>query len=295
MYNRHMGAMPPRLVILTGMSGAGKSTALRCFEDLSYFCIDNLPPTLIETFLQLVAQVTEDTRDIAVVCDVRSGDLFRHFRDVVQLLSQRGYKYEVLFFDCDDRVLVSRFSEARRMPPLGTGVRVEDAVSMERQRLDPLKELATRVVDTTNLTPRQLRELILGTYGRSEGLPPLSVIIVSFGFKYGLPADADFVFDTRFLPNPFYIEELRPLTGIDPEVVAYVLGNETAREYLEHVHATLTDALQHYLQVNKFSTVVAMGCTGGKHRSVSLASELATRLVRDSYRVVVQHRDVERS
>lgn len=287
--------MPPRLVILTGMSGAGKSTALRCFEDLNYFCIDNLPPTLIETFLQLVGEATENTRDIAVVCDVRSGELFRHFRDVVQMLSQRGYKCEVLFFDCDDRILVSRFSEARRMPPLGTGIRIEDAVQMERQRLDPLKELATRVVDTTNLTPQQLREMVLGTYGRSEGLPPLSVIIVSFGFKYGLPADADFVFDTRFLPNPFYVEQLRPLTGIDPEVVAYVLGNEIAREFLQDVHQTLGVALQHYRSVNKFSTVVAMGCTGGKHRSVSLASELATRLVRDGFHVVVQHRDVERS
>lgn len=290
-----MTAQQEKLVILTGMSGAGKSTALRCFEDLNYFCIDNLPPSLIETFLQLVSQVSIDTRDIAIVCDIRSGELFGHFRDAVSLLAERGYRYEVLFCDCDDRVLMTRYNESRRMPPFSSGMRIEEAVKRERQRLDPVKELATRILDTSSLSPQQLRQVILASYSHSEGLPLLSVVLLSFGFKYGIPIDADFIFDTRFLPNPFYVDSLRTLTGIDPEVVSYVLGSNAALPFLEASYQAISLALQHYRQVNKFNTVIALGCTGGKHRSVTLVSELATWLVRDGYRVTVQHRDIERT
>jgi RNase adapter protein RapZ len=283
-----------RLVILTGMSGAGKSTALRTFEDLGYYCIDNLPPSLIETFLQLHAQAAAAPRGIAIVCDVRAGELFAHFAEAVGKLTASGFAPELVYFDCDQDVLVSRFTEARRLPPLASGMRIEEALDIERAMLEPLKGLATQVIDTTTMATRQLRERLLGLFGVGTADGGVSLTVLSFGFKYGIPMDADFVFDTRFLPNPFYVDALRALSGHDEPVKDYVLGNELARQYLSSVFSLLQFTLPHYADVHKHYAVLAIGCTGGRHRSVVLANELCARLRNGGARVIAQHRDVDR-
>ncbi|MCH7471330.1 RNase adapter RapZ [bacterium] len=289
-----MAEDPGRLVILTGMSGAGKSTALRTFEDLGYFCIDNLPPTLIGTFIQLHKQASGKNADVAVVCDVRSGELFDNFREAMRLLAEDGHRPEVLFFDCEDDQLITRYKEARRMPPLGAGMRLEEAVALERQRLDPLKELASHAIDTTDLAVRQLQSRILGLYAGEGGVHRLSITLLSFGYKYGIPADADFVFDTRFLPNPYYVEELRPLTGNDKEVYDFVMGNPLAQQFVDRALETLNTALPHYRDVHKYYVTIAFGCTGGRHRSVSLVNYISGQLEGDARTCMVQHRDVEK-
>ena len=276
------------------MSGAGKSTALKCFEDLGYICIDNMPPSLIETFTQLYQQTQGKRPGVTVVCDVRSGELFSSFRDVIQLLRDKGYSPEVLFFDADSEVLINRFKETRRQPPLGLGLRVEEAILLEKQRLDPVKELASRVIDTSQLTPGQLRELLIGMYSESDGDAPLSVTLVSFGFKYGMPHDADFVFDTRFLPNPFYVEELSQLTGNDSSVRDYVMRDALAQDYVQSIIDMLGGVMKHYGKIYKYNSVIGIGCTGGRHRSVSIANEVAEKLEAGGMKVVVQHRDVAR-
>jgi len=289
-----MNEVQGRLVIITGMSGAGKSAALRCFEDLGYCCIDNLPPSLIPTFLQLYSQVPQSTSDIAIVCDIRSGELFSSFREAVYQLMEEQVPHEVLFLDCEDDILVTRYKESRRMPPLSAGLRLEDAIQLERQRIDPLKELAGVTVDTSNLTPQQLRERLLGIYAVVEGRLPLLLTLLSFGFKYGLPADADFVFDARFLPNPFYEESLRDLTGNDPAVADYVLHSEHAEQFCGACIEVLNFSLAHYHDVHKYSAIAAFGCTGGKHRSVALVNYTAEQLKQAGYRVSTQHRDIAR-
>lgn len=281
------------LVILTGMSGAGKSTALRSFEDLGFYCIDNLPPSLIETFIQLYRQASKTLRGIAIVCDVRSGELFGHLAEVVQKLAGT-YSPQLIYFDCEHDVLVSRFNEARRQPPLGSGMRVEEALNLERELLEPLKVLATQVIDTTSMSARQLRERVLGLFEAGSVEATFSLTVLSFGFKYGLPMDADFVFDARFLPNPFYVDSLRPLTGSDAAVREYVMANPLAMEYVKAVHALLQFTLPHYSDVHKHFAVVALGCTGGRHRSVVLANVLAESLRASGARCITQHRDIER-
>lgn len=281
------------LFVLTGMSGAGKSTALRTFEDQGYFCIDNLPPTLIETFLNLHRQSHAPTRGVAVVCDVRSGELFDHLREAVKHMQRHELDPQVLFFDCDDEVLVARFAAARRQPPLGIDIRPLEAVRLERQQLEPLKDIAAHIIDTTELSASQLRERIRGLFAAGEP-NEVHVTILTFGYKYGVPADADFVFDTRFLPNPFYVDELRHLTGQDEAVKQYVFEHPLAGKYLTQIESTLDIALQHYADVDKNYGVVALGCTGGRHRSVCLAEELAQHLRGRGVVATVQHRDVDR-
>lgn len=283
-----------QLIIITGMSGAGKSTALRCFEDLGYCCVDNLPPDLIETFIQLYREQPERPGDVAVVCDVRSGELFDNFHSAIKHLAGRGLSYDIVFLDCEDSVLVTRFKESRRRPPLGSGLRLEEAVSMERQRLDPLIELATLVLDTSELTPQQLREQLLAKYADGSGKLALSVNVLSFGFKYGMPADADFIFDTRFLPNPYYVEELRDLTGNDGSVCDYVLADPDAGSFIANTLSMLKTVLPRYHDIHKYSTIIALGCTGGKHRSVCLANRIAKALEQSGHAVNLQHRDVSR-
>jgi UPF0042 nucleotide-binding protein len=288
-----MDASGPRLVILTGMSGAGKSTALRCFEDLGYFCIDNLPPTLIDTFLKLYNQAPRSDGGVAVVSDIRSGELFRSFAAAVEQLQAQGVEFELLFIDCEDDELVNRFKATRRRPPLGAELRLEDAVVAERQRMAPLGELATIRIDTSQLTPEQLRQRVLGLFADERDGSPLAVTLLSFGFKHGVPADADFVFDTRFLPNPFYIDELRPLDGNDPRVFDYVMREPDAARFAEQSVSVLRTAFAHYPDVHKSTVLVAVGCTGGKHRSVSIVNYVESLLRKEGLRVNVQHRDLD--
>ncbi len=281
------------LFVLTGMSGAGKSTALRTFEDQGYFCIDNLPPTLIETFLALYRQSDAPTHGVAVVSDVRSGELFDHLREAIENMRKHELDPQVIFIDCDNEVLVARFAAARRQPPLGADLRPMEAVRLERRRLEPLKDLAAHIIDTTELSAAQLRERIRGLFATGEP-DEVHLTILTFGYKHGVPADADFVFDTRFLPNPFYVDELRPLTGRDAAVKDYIFEQPLTHEYLAQIESTLDVALQHYGEVGKNYGVVALGCTGGRHRSVCLAEELAARLRMRGLTATVQHRDVDR-
>jgi UPF0042 nucleotide-binding protein len=281
------------LFVLTGMSGAGKSTALRTFEDQGFFCIDNLPPTLIETFLSLYRESRSDGRGVAVVCDVRSGELFSHLRDAIGNLHRHGLDPQVLYFDCDDEVLVARFAGARRQPPLGAELLPLAAVQLERELLEPLKDLATHAIDTTELSSSQLRERISGLLGLGTD-DGVRLTILTFGYKHGVPPDADFVFDTRFLPNPFYDEALRPLTGKDKAVRTFIFNHALAADYVAQLERTLAIALEHYSEVGKHYGVVALGCTGGRHRSVCLAEELAQRLAARGIATTVQHRDVDR-
>jgi len=256
--------------------------------------VDNLPPDLIETFVQLYREQPERPGDVAVVCDVRSGELFANFHGVIQHLDERGLGYDIVFLDCADDVLVARFKEARRRPPLGSNLRIEEAIGLERQRLDPLKELATLVVDTSELTPPQLRERLLASYTDEGGKLSLAVTVLSFGYKYGMPTDADFVFDTRFLPNPYYVEELRDQTGNDAAVCDCVMADPDAGSFISTTLAVLEVALQRYREIHKYSTIIALGCTGGKHRSVCLANRIADGLEHAGHTVTVQHRDIER-
>lgn len=283
-----------QLVLITGMSGAGKSTALRSFEDLGYFCIDNLPPTLIETFLQLYREAHSQGMRIAVVCDARLGELLQSFPETLAKLEDAGHNPQLLFLDCDDDRLVDRFNESRRTPPYGSDMRKPEALVVERRQLEPLKAQAAYTIDTTDLSAQQLRNRILGLFGEAGSREIVSVTLLSFGYKYGIPADADFVFDSRMLPNPFYDAGLRDLTGNDEPVSEFVLGLPAAGELLELIRGTLKLALTHYPSVHKFSAVIAVGCTGGKHRSVSLVNRLGQLLADDGAKCVVQHRDIDR-
>jgi UPF0042 nucleotide-binding protein len=292
-YNRTVPRITSPLVILTGMSGAGKSTALRCLEDLGYFCIDNLPPTLIGIFLKLYQQTPHHQPGVAIVSDIRSGELFEHFGDVVRQLDTDQVKYELVFIDCQDAELQHRFHATRRRPPLGEQMGLEEALTAERERLRPVEALATFRIDTTQLSPEQLRERMLGVFSDPgpEGL--LTLTLLSFGFKYGTPGDADFVFDARFLPNPYYVDELRDLAGTDVPVSEYIMRAPAASELLEQMEQILRTALRGYPDIRKYSVLAGIGCTGGRHRSVCLAVGLAARLRRSGFRVNVQHRDVQ--
>lgn len=283
-----------RLVIVTGMSGAGKSTALRCFEDLGYFCLDNIPPRLIETLLTLSEQAQAAMKGIAIVCDVRSGNMFDDMSEVVEKLSGDNRRLDILFIDCDDDVLVNRFKEARRVPPLGAESGIEQAISLERSKLDPLRQLATVSIDTSSLSPSQLRNRVLSMYSEETDSNRFIVTLISFGFKYGVPPDADFVFDTRIIPNPFYVAGLRNLTGNDRAVYEYVMDHDQAVDLAEGIRGMLELVIPSYPQVHKYNVVVAVGCTGGKHRSVSLVNHLAESLKGSQRRISVQHRDVEK-
>lgn len=293
-YNLAVSESTTQVLILTGMSGAGKSTALRMFEDLGFFCIDNLPPTIIDTFLSLYEQTDKHNSGVAVVCDLRSGDLFVRLREAIEVLRGKGYQPEVLYFDCEHDELVSRFEAARRVPPLGIAMRLEEALSRERELLAPARELATQVIDTSGFKVGQLRDRIMALYAPGEAGSRVTLTLLSFGYTYGLPADADFIFDTRFLPNPFYVQGLTAQTGNDPEVRQYVMASPVAQAYLDAVYQVLQTALPHYSEVHKLYTVAALGCTGGRHRSVTLVNQLAERLRQEGVRVVVQHRDIER-
>ncbi len=294
MYNPLMEILKPRLVIVTGMSGAGKSTALRCFEDLGYFCLDNIPPRLIETLLQLSEQAQAGMQGIAIVCDVRSGNLFDDVSEVVEKLSGDDRPLDILYIDCDDDVLVNRFKEARRLPPLGAESGIEQSIAMERRKLDALKQLATVSIDTSSLSPSQLRNRVLSVYSKDVDSNRFLVTLMSFGFKYGVPPDADFVFDTRIIPNPFYVAGLRKLTGNDKAVYDYVMKHSQAGELADSIQAMLELVIPRYPDVHKYNVVVAIGCTGGKHRSVSLVNHLEKQLQGPERRIGVQHRDVEK-
>jgi RNase adapter protein RapZ len=280
-------------VVVTGLSGSGKSTALKVLEDLGFYCIDNLPAALLPRFLELWQSSREDIGRVALGIDVRERRFLQDVPGVFDELRGAGVQLEVIYLEASDDVLVRRFSETRRPHPAAEAGAVADGIRRERDALRGVRELADRIIDTSAFTVHELRAALRELLETPES-GRMTISLVSFGYKHGLPTDADLALDCRFLPNPFFVEELRPKTGTDPEVAAYVLERPDAQEFLEHVLALLRFTLPRYQHEGKSYLTIAIGCTGGRHRSVVLVEELRGRLAALGHRVLVRHRDFER-
>ncbi len=285
-----------RLVIVTGMSGAGKSTALRVLEDAGYFCVDNLPIALITKFAELIFTQNREISQAALGIDIRSGQALEGLKKVLEEMTAKNYNYEILFLDASDEVLVKRYKETRRSHPLSADGRIDKGIMLERERIEFLKKQADYILDTSQLLTRELKIEIEKIFIRDEKFKNLFITVLSFGFKYGIPQDADLVFDVRFLPNPYYIEELKYKTGNDKEIQDYVMGFEPAHIFLDKLEDMLGFLIPNYILEGKNQLVIAIGCTGGKHRSVTLANEIYGRLKVEGavYGIKIEHRDIEK-
>ena len=284
-----------RFVVVTGMSGGGKSTALKMLEDAGFYCVDNLPVSLVGMFVEMISSPASEASKVALGLDVRSGQSFHEAETILDKLRQSGFVYEVLFLDAGERVLLKRYKETRRRHPLSlSGERIEAGLQREREILRKTREKADYVIDTSNLLTRDLKAELERIFIQNEEYNSLMVNIVSFGFKYGIPADADLVFDVRFLPNPFYVEELKQHTGNEKEVQDFVMDYQESHEFLDKLTDMLNFLIPNYIREGKYQLVIGIGCTGGKHRSVTLANKLYERM-RDkgSYGLKLSHRDVE--
>lgn len=283
-----------RFVIVTGVSGAGKSTALKMLEDAHYFCVDNLPIQLLEKFASLMPEIHgEDVQNVAIGIDARSGRSLDELEIVLDRMKKAGYLFEILFLDAGDSVLVKRYKETRRSHPLASTGRIDEGIRLEREKMNFLRKRADYIIDTTHLLTRELKKELERIFVSNQKFQNMMVSVLSFGFKYGIPADADLVFDVRFLPNPYYVDELRPLTGEDERVFRYVMGNTLAGEFSDKLEDMIRFLIPQYVNEGKTSLVVAIGCTGGKHRSVSLARELFSRLeANGEYGFRMEHRDI---
>lgn len=283
-----------RMVIVTGLSGAGMSTALNIFEDMGYYCVDNMPVSLILKFAELVYAQEDGYSNVALGIDIRSGNGLKELDNVLESLVNSRYYYEILFLDASDEVLVKRYKETRRMHPLAKTDRIDKGINLERKKLEFLKKHADYIIDTSTLLTRELKQELEKIFVLDEKFSNLMVTVLSFGFKYGIPSDADLVFDVRFLPNPYYFEELRPLTGNDAPIRDYVMGFDTAKEFLNKLVDMVRFLIPNYILEGKNSLVIAVGCTGGKHRSVTLANELYNALKDNDYGIKIEHRDIEK-
>jgi RNase adapter protein RapZ len=284
----------PQVVIITGVSGSGKSTALRALEDAGFYCVDNLPIVFLEKLLELSGNTAGEVSRIALVVDAREGRFLVEAPRVIQELRQQGADVEVIFLDASDEALVHRYSETRRRHPLaGEGGTVPDGIAAERRALADLKTIADEVADTTTLNVHELKRLVGRRFVAGEGTK-LGVTVVSFGYRFGIPTHADLVLDVRFLPNPFFIPELKPFPGTDPRVAAFVLGQADAKAFLERFSELCGFLLPRYRAEGKSYLTIAIGCTGGKHRSVAIAGALAERLEASGQPVRLWHRDVEK-
>ncbi len=277
------------------MSGSGKSTAIRALEDAGFFCIDNLPVVLLPKLLDLVGHGSADeVSRLALVVDARETRFLEQTPQAVDEVRRLGHHIEIVFLDCSDEALMRRFSETRRRHPLSPDGSVQDGIDEERKLLAGLRGLATQVIDTTRMTVHELRDVFSSRFG-APTKDALNVVLMSFGYRNGLPPNADLVFDVRFLPNPYFVDGLRPLPGTDPRVAQWVLQRAETQEFLDKLHGLIAYLLPRYRAEGKSYLTIAIGCTGGRHRSVALAGELAKRLEHTEARVKVQHRDVERS
>lgn len=285
-----------RFVIVTGLSGAGKSTALKVLEDKGYFCVDNLPVPLIEKFAQISLDgVCLEIQMVAIGVDIRNGQALGMLGNVLDNLKASGFQYEILFLDSKDDILIKRYKETRRTHPLSGQGRVEDGIRLEREKIEFLKTQADYIIDTSYLLTRELKAELDHIFVGNKDFKNLFVSVVSFGFKYGIPADADLIFDVRFLPNPYYVDDLRILTGNDKDVYDFVMENDNAKEFLRKLVDMVQFLIPNYIAEGKNQLIIGIGCTGGKHRSVTLANALYNSLLGgDGYGLRIEHRDIEK-
>lgn len=283
-----------RLVIVTGMSGGGKRTAMKMLEDVGFYCVDNLPVSFIEKFVGLVSAPNNEISKVALGLDARANQSFEEVERILENLRKDGCKFEILFMDASDQVLLKRYKETRRVHPLAPADRVEDGIAREREILKAIKGKADYVIDSSSLLTRELKEELDRIFVQNKEYNSLMINIVSFGFKNGIPADADLVFDVRFLPNPFYIDELKHKTGKDKEVQDYVMQYEESTVFLDKLEDLLEFLVPNYVKEGKYQLVIGIGCTGGKHRSVTLANELYKRMKdKGNYGLKLSHRDIK--
>ena len=284
-----------RFVIVTGMSGAGRGTSLKILEDAGYFCLDNLPISLIGKFAELIYSSTSEISKVALGLDIRSGKTLDELTSTLEKLTMAGYKYEILFLDASDEVLVKRYKETRRNHPLAQEGRIIEGIVQERKKLLFLKKQADYIIDTSSLLTRELKQELDKIFVQNQDFKNLVITVLSFGFKYGIPNDSDLVFDVRFLPNPYYYEELRALSGNDKEVQDFVMGFEVSHRFLDKLIDMIQFLIPNYVLEGKNQLVISIGCTGGKHRSVTLANRLYERLRENAdYAVRIEHRDIEK-
>ena len=279
-----------RFVIVTGLSGAGKTEATKSLDDIGYFCVDNLPPKLIPKFAE--ACNTGQINKVALVMDIRGGVFFDDLFESLEYLRKNNFKYEILFLDCSDEVLVKRFKQNRRSHPLSPNGRVLTGINIERKKLREVQDKADIIIDTSKYPIKDLREKINEYFGDKSIEEEISISVLSFGFKYGIPVDSDLVFDVRFIPNPFYIPELKPLSGIDEPVKEYVLKQQETKDFLEKLNDMLKFLIPNYAKEGKKQLIVSIGCTGGRHRSVAIANAVYEELKKEDFNTSIEHRDI---
>ncbi len=282
------------IVVVTGLSGSGKSVAIRALEDRGFFCIDNLPVALIPQFIELCLGYGEGIKRIALGVDLRASQFLQSWPEVLSSLRSVGHHVEVLFLDSSDDVLLRRFNETRRPHPLAGDGPIQEGIARERKAMEGMRALADKVLDTSQLNVHELKREVEEQFSQSASPRRMNVFLTSFGYKYGAPAGADIIFDVRFLPNPFFVHELRDRKGLDAEVEAFVLKREETRVFLERLTALLEFTLPRYVEEGKSSLTLALGCTGGKHRSVVLVEELKRKLDGGDFRLHVKHRDIDK-
>jgi len=283
-----------QFVILTGMSGAGKSTALKFLEDIGFFCVDNLPPSLITKFIELCSKPGTEINQVALGIDIRGGKLFDDFFTCLSEIKNEDHNFKILFLDASDEVLLKRFKESRRNHPLAKGERIISGIKTERELLYNVKKKSDYIIDTSYMLSRQLKEKINDIFIENKDFDSLMITVLSFGFKYGIPKDSDLVFDVRFIPNPFYVNELKLLTGNDAPVRNYVMNYDESQIFLSKLTDMIDFLIPNYIKEGKNQLVIAIGCTGGKHRSVTLANEFYYSLQKSGHSAVINHRDIDK-
>ena len=284
-----------RVVIITGLSGSGKTTALRALEDIGFFCVDNLPVVLLPKFLDITTKSSPEIKRVAMVMDLRERSFLKKYEDIFSRLKEKGYRIEILFLDSSDESLLRRFSVTRRAHPLSEKGSVMEGIRQEREKLSALKEMADQVIDSTSTNVHQLKDIVQRYFLPASEQRKVIINVISFGYRYGLPADADLVFDVRFLPNPYFVEDLKEFNGQNEDVRDYVLKNEKSEIFLEKVFDLMTYLIPLYDREGKVRLNVSLGCTGGKHRSVVMADQLGAHFAEMKYIVNVTHRDISKS
>ncbi len=283
-----------RVVIVTGLSGAGKTKAIRCFEDIGFYCVDNMPPVLLSEFVEMCYNSQGKISKVALVVDSRGREMFRELIGELDELDKKGYEHEILFLEASDDVIIRRYKESRRNHPLADGAGIRDGIDKERKLLSELKEHADYVIDTSNMKPEHLNDNIKSLFYEEGTVDRMIINVISFGFKYGLPSDCDLVFDVRFLPNPFYVEELRAKTGLQKEIYDYVMQFENSQIFRDKLLDMINFLVPQYLEEGKGNLVIGIGCTGGRHRSVVMSEILYRDLKDNHHNCVINHRDIDK-